>query len=252
MIQSGNIEIKSPPEIARMREAGVLLRAVFNQIGPLVVPGVSTAELDQAARRLIEDGGARPAFLGYHGYPATLCTSVNEEVVHGIPSRRRLVRSDIVSIDCGLILRGFYADSATTYPVGSISPEALQLLDVTRRSLAAGIEVMRPGTRLGTLSHAIQSQIEPHGFGIVREYTGHGIGRAMHEPPQVPNFGEPDTGIRLKAGMVIDIEPMVNIGTWKTVTLKDNWTVVSADRSLSAHFEHTIAVTDDGPLVLTA
>jgi methionyl aminopeptidase len=252
MIQSDNIEIKSASELERMREAGVLLRAVFNQFGPLVAPGVTTAELDQAARRLIEDAGARPAFLGYHGYPATLCTSVNEEVVHGIPSRRRLVRGDIVSIDCGLILRGFYADSARTYPVGTISPEAQRLLDVTEQSLLAGIGVMRPGTRLGSLSHAIQSVIEPHGFGIVREYTGHGIGRAMHEPPQVPNFGKPDTGLRLKAGMVIAIEPMVNIGTWKTLTLEDNWTVISADRSLSAHFEHTIAVTEDGPLVLTA
>jgi methionyl aminopeptidase len=252
MIQSGNIEIKSAQEIAQMREAGALLRSVFDHIARLVVPGVTTAELDRAARSLIEEAGAVPAFLGYHGYPATLCTSVNDEVVHGIPSRRQLCEGDIISIDCGLILRGFYSDAASTYPVGAVSAEARSLLEVTEQSLHAGIAVMRPGTRLGTLSHAIQSVIEPHGFGIVREYTGHGIGRAMHEPPQVPNYGKPDTGIRLRAGMVLAIEPMVNIGTWRTRTLDDDWTVVSADGSLSAHFEHTIAITDDGPRILTA
>lgn len=235
-----------------MRTSGLLLRRVMDEVEKAVVPGVTTVELDKIARKLIQAGGAIPAFLGYHGFPATLCTSVNEEVVHGIPSSRVLNPGDIVSIDCGLVLNGFYADTAFTKGVGDISKEAQLLLTTTSESLYMGIQEMNAGVRIGTVCSAIQKHNEAQGFGIVRDYTGHGIGRAMHEPPQVPNFGQPDTGFRLKAGMVLAIEPMVNIGTWKTKTLDDGWTVISADKSLSAHFEHTIAVTEDGPFVLTA
>jgi methionyl aminopeptidase len=249
---SKRVELKTSAEIQKMRTAGILLRQVFNEVAAMVAPGVTTADLDRKARRLIEDAGARPAFLGYNGFPGTLCTSVNEEVVHGIPSDRELLDGDIVSVDCGLVLQGFYSDTATTFPVGEISPKARKLLQVTEESLHKAIEQMHVGTRVGTVCHAVQKHAESHGFSIVRDYTGHGIGRAMHEPPQVPNFGRPDTGFKLQAGLVIAVEPMVNIGTWQTVTLDDNWTVVTADDSLSAHFEHTIAITDEGPVILTA
>ncbi len=245
------IEIKSPADIQKMRVAGKLLREVFNEVSSMVAPGVTTADLDRKARSLIESAGARPAFLGYHGFPATLCTSVNEEVVHGIPSNRKLLDGDIVSVDCGLVLDGFYSDTATTFAVGEISAEARKLLKITEQSLYKAIEKMTVGTRIGTVSHAVQDYAEAEGYGVVREYTGHGIGRSMHEPPQVPNFGHPDTGFRLQAGLVIAIEPMINIGSWHTETLEDEWTVVTADGSLSAHFEHTIAVTEDGPFILT-
>lgn len=246
------IELKSPAELEKMRTAGKLLRQVFDEVAKAVAPGVTTAELDRVARKLIEGAGARPAFLGYHGFPATLCTSVNEEIVHGIPSDRVLNEGDIISVDCGLVLGGFYSDTATTFAVGAISDDAAKLLRVTEESLYKAIEKMTVGTRIGTVSYAVQEHVEAEGLAIVREYTGHGIGRAMHEPPQVPNYGKPDTGFRLQAGLVIAVEPMVNIGTWKTETLEDEWTVVTADGSLSAHFEHSIAVTDDGPLILTA
>lgn len=249
---SSRIEIKTPKEIEKMRRAGQLLSSVFRALAPQIVPGVSTAELDAFARKLIEEAGAIPAFLGYHGYPATLCTSVNDQVVHGIPGKYVLKEGDILSVDCGLVLDGFYADSAITFPVGEVSELAQRLIDTTRRALEAGIEQMVPNNRLGTLQAAIQQVIESEGFSVVREYTGHGIGRQMHEPPQILNFGTPGTGLRLRPGMVFAIEPMVNAGTWKTRVLEDGWTVVTADGSLSAHFEHTIAVTDDGPLVLTA
>ncbi|MGB9692647.1 MAG: type I methionyl aminopeptidase [Candidatus Sumerlaeaceae bacterium] len=252
MHAKSRIEIKSPAEIEKMRKAGKLLRAVFVELERHIQPGITTAELDTLARKLIEDAGAIPAFLGYEGYPATLCTSVNEEIVHGIPRARVLREGDIVAVDCGLILGGFYADSAYTYPVGQVSDLARRLIEVTKAALGAGIREMRPDNRLGTLSAAIQKVVEEAGFSIVREYTGHGIGRAMHEPPQVLNFGTPNTGLRLRPGMVFAIEPMVNAGTWKTRVLDDDWTVVTADGSLSAHFEHTVAVTDDGPDVLTA
>ena len=246
------IDLKSHAEIEHMRAAGVLLRQVMAEVTNRVGPGITTAELDHVARKLIRDGGGRPAFLGYRGYPATLCTSINEQVVHGIPSSRELLDGDIVSIDCGLILHGFYSDMAATRGVGIISTEAEQLMRVTRESLEIGIAHMRPGNRLGDLSSAIQTHVESNGFSVVREYTGHGIGREMHEPPQVPNIGEPDKGTRMKPGLVLAIEPMVNVGTWKTRVLDDNWTVVTADGSLSAHFEHTIAVTEEGPFILTA
>jgi methionyl aminopeptidase len=248
---SRKVELKSDAELQKMRTSGILLRQVFNEIGKNVAPGVSTAELDRVARKCIEAGGARPAFLGYMGYPATLCTSVNEEVVHGIPSSRRLNEGDIVSVDCGLVLSGFYADTATTYAVGQISAEATALLEATQESLNCAIEQMVVGNRIGTVSAAVQHYVEQRGYSVVRDYTGHGIGRAMHEPPQMPNFGDPDTGFRLRPGLVLAIEPMVNVGTFKTKTLKDGWTVITADGKLSAHFEHTVAVTEAGPMILT-
>ncbi|MBX7246607.1 MAG: type I methionyl aminopeptidase [Candidatus Sumerlaeaceae bacterium] len=246
------IELKSASEIEKMRKAGALLRQVFNEFEKHIAPGITTAELDKKAEKLIRDAGARPAFLGYNGFPATLCTSINEQVVHGIPNRRALKEGDIVSVDCGLVLGGFFADTAKTYPVGRISAEAEALLKATEESLYVGIEEMKVGNRLGDLSAAIQDHIEARGFAIVRDYTGHGIGRAMHEAPQVPNYGTRGDGRRMEVGLVLAIEPMVNVGTWKTRTLDDDWTVVTADGSLSAHFEHTIAVTADGPLILTA
>lgn len=235
-----------------MRAAGALLHKVMDDLEKAVEPGITTGQLDDIARQTIEGSGAEPAFLGYHGYPATLCVSVNEQVVHGIPGIRKLKNGDIVSIDCGLILKGFYADMAVTLPVGEVSDIAKELMRTTREALEVGINQMRSGNRLGTLSAAIQNHVEPKGFGVVRDYTGHGIGRRMHEPPQVPNYGEPETGLRLKPGMVLALEPMVNVGTWRTRTLADGWTVVTADGTLSAHFEHTVAVTSGEPLVLTA
>ncbi|PKO18635.1 type I methionyl aminopeptidase [candidate division BRC1 bacterium HGW-BRC1-1] len=249
---SGTIWLKSAAEIDKMRASGKLLRAVFNELEKHISPGVTTGELDRIAHKLIVDAGAKPAFLGYHGFPATLCTSVNEEIVHGFPGKRHLAEGDVVSIDCGLFLEDWCSDSAKTYPIGKVSDEVAQLLKVTQESLYAGIAVLKPDVRLGTLSAAIQAAIDPHGYGIVREYTGHGIGREMHEAPQVLNYGKTDTGMRLKAGTVIAIEPMVNIGTGKTKTLADGWTVISADKSVSAHFEHTVAITEDGPVILTA
>jgi methionyl aminopeptidase len=246
------IELKSSAEIDKMRIAGALLRQVLEEVVAAVDVDVTTADLDQIARRLIEAANAVPAFLGYHGFPATLCTSINDEVVHGIPSSRRLVSGDILAIDCGLVLDGFYADKAITVAVGEVTDDAQRLLRVTRESLEIGIRQMTSGNRIGNLSAAIQKHVEDAGFSVVREYTGHGIGRSMHEPPQVPNFGTADSGMRLKPGMVLAIEPMVNAGTWQTRTLGDEWTVVTADGSLSAHFENTIAVTEDGPQVLTA
>lgn len=246
------LELKSPREIEKMRAAGLLLKRVIETVIGAVSPGVSTHQLDHIARRIIEEAGARPAFLGYHGFPATLCTSINSEVVHGIPGPRKLEDGDILSIDSGLVLDGYFSDTAITVAVGQVSAEARRLMDVTKQALQVGIGQMYVGNRLGTVSAAIQQYVEDAGFSVVREYTGHGIGRAMHEPPQIPNFGTPDTGLRLKPGLVLALEPMVNVGTWKTRTLDDGWTVVTADGSISAHFEHTIAVTPDGPYVLTA
>lgn len=246
------IELKSASELRQMRAGGKLLASVFERVSAAVRPGITTKELDQIAYDLITGAGAVPAFLGYHGFTGTLCTSVNDEVVHGIPGERVLEEGDIISVDCGLILNGFVADMANTFPVGRTSPEAQRLIDVTRQSFWAGCEQAREGNRLGDLSAAVQRVIEEAGYSVVRDYSGHGIGRSMHEPPQVPNYGDPGTGLQMKAGLVIAVEPMVNIGTWRTRTLDDEWTVVTADGSLSAHYEHSIAVTPDGPVVLTA
>lgn len=245
------IEIKSVDELHAMQRAGQLLREVVTKITRGIRPGITTIKLDEMARTLIEKDGSRPAFLGYRDYPATICVSINEEVVHGIPSMRRLRDGDIVSIDVGLFKDGFYADKAVTVMVGKVAPSGRRLVQVTEEALRAGINAARPNKRLGDISSAVQAHVEAAGFSVVREYTGHGIGRKIHEPPQIPNFGKAGSGPRLQAGMVLAIEPMVNIGTWKTATLDDQWTVVTADGQLSAHFEHTVAVTDKEPWVLT-
>lgn len=242
---------RSEAELAIMREAGRITARALHAVGEAVAPGVTTAELDEVAARTIADAGALPAFLDYQGFPATICSSVNGQIVHGIPGKRRLVEGDIVSIDVGAIVDGYYGDAARTFAVGCISEEAARLLEVTERSLQAGIACCRPGMRLYDIGAAVQAVAEGEGFGVVREYVGHGIGRHMHEDPQVPNYGTAGKGPTLLAGMVLAIEPMVNAGSPGVRQLDDGWTVVTADGSLSAHFEHTVAVTDDGPRVLT-
>ncbi|NQU43295.1 type I methionyl aminopeptidase [bacterium] len=244
--------IKSREELDIMRDAGRKLARVREELAKAVGPGITTLDLDRQAREMIEDMGARPAFLGYRGYPATICASVNEEVVHGIPSAgRKLNEGDLISLDVGLIHEGFYSDTAITVAVGQVTPEIERLIGTTREALKAGIEAARAGNRLGDVSAAIQNQVESSGFSVVREYTGHGIGREMHEEPRIKNYGRPDSGLRLRAGMVLALEPMVNIGVWNTRVLDDEWTVVTADGKPSAHFEHTIAVTENGAEILT-
>ncbi len=249
------IVLKSPREIEIMREAGRINALALQAVREAARPGVTTAELDAVAEEVIRSHGATPAFKGYPGpypYPATITVSINDELVHGIPSKQRKLREgDIVSIDCGTVYKGYVGDSAFTMGIGAISPEAQRLLEVTERALYIGIEQMRPGNRVGDVSAAIQRYVESHGYHVTREYTGHGVGREMHEGPSVPNYGTPGRGVMLRAGMVIALEPMVLIGTPKTRVLPDKWTVVSADGSLTAHFEHTVAITEDGPDILT-
>ena len=246
------IMIKSAQEIEKMRISGKALRQVHNALAPHVVPGASTMDLERIAVAKIAELGATAAFKGYHGYPAALCTSVNEEVVHGMPNEKRVLKEgDIVSIDCGVIIDGFYSDAAVTYAIGKPSEKTRKLLDVTKASLEAAIEQCQVGGRLGDISAAVQEMCEAEGFGVVRDFVGHGIGRSMHEDPQVPNFGPAGKGPRLKAGMVLAIEPMINAGGPEVRVLKDGWTAVTVDGSYSAHFEHTVAITTDGPLVLT-
>jgi methionyl aminopeptidase len=245
------VTLKSSRELKLMREAGRIVAMVLADMGEAVAPEVTTAELNDRAERLIRKMGATPSFKGYHGYPAAICTSVNEQIVHGIPDGRRLKEGDIISVDVGTIYKGYQGDAAVTLPVGRISPEAQVLLDVTRAALFVGIAKSRAGLRTGDISAAIQKFVEAKGFSVVREYTGHGIGSAMHEDPQIPNFGRPGTGHILKAGMTFALEPMVNAGTWKTRVLSDDWTVVTEDERLSAHFEHTVAVTEGEPEILT-
>ena len=245
------IVCKSPAEIERMRAANALVADVLAELAAMAAPGVTTAELDAKAESLVRDAGAEPAFKGYRGYPASLCVSVNEEVVHGIPSSRVLVAGDIVSLDMGVKLNGFYGDTAVTVPVGTVEPEVLRLLRVTQESLQKGIAQVRVGSRISDIGHAIQRHVEAGGFAVVREFVGHGIGAALHEDPQIANYGEPGHGPRLAEGMVLAIEPMVTMGKPAVRVLKDGWTAVTRDGSLSAHFEHTVAVTKTGPLVLT-
>jgi methionyl aminopeptidase len=236
-----------------MRRANQFVAAVLAELEAMVAPGVTTADLDRAAEQLTRDGGAEPAFKGYRGYPATLCASVNDEVVHGIPSAaRELKPGDIVSLDMGVKLDGFYGDSAVTVPVGPVPAQTEALLAATREALGLGIAQAQVGGRLSDIGHAIQTCVEGHGFSIVREFVGHGIGERLHEEPQIPNYGSPGRGPKLAAGMVLAIEPMVAMGRPETRVLGDGWTAVTRDGSLAAHFEHTIAVTSDGPLVLTA
>ncbi len=245
------IVTKSDAELAIMREAGRITAAALRVVAGAVKPGVTTAQLDALAEETIRAAGAKPAFKGYHGFPGTLCTSVDGQVVHGIPGPRVLREGEILSVDCGAIVDGYYGDSAMTFPVGQVSVEARRLMDVTRESLEAGIARCVPGMRLYDISAAVQTVAEAAGFSIVREYVGHGIGRSMHEDPQVPNYGKAGTGPTLKPGMVLAIEPMVNAGRADVHSLDDGWTVVTVDGSMSAHFEHTVAVTEHGPMVLT-
>ncbi|WP_027718575.1 type I methionyl aminopeptidase [Desulfovirgula thermocuniculi] len=245
------ITIKSQRELRYMRDAGRIVAGVLQELAKAIKPGVTTGELNRLAEDFILARGARPAFKGLYGFPASICTSVNEQVVHGIPGPRELLNGDIVSIDVGVELNGYFGDGAATFPVGEISPEARKLLAVTEQSLYEGIRFARQGNRLSDISHAIQSYVEKHGFSVVRDYVGHGIGRSMHEEPQVPNFGRPGRGPRLRAGMTLAIEPMVNAGTHEVCVLEDNWTVVTRDARLSAHFEHTVAITDGEPEILT-
>ena len=245
------IILKSNEELESMRRAGNLVAKTIAMLKDAVRPGITTGELDKLAEGIIRKHGGIPAFKGYYGFPGSICASVNEEVVHGIPGIRKLKSGDIISIDIGTIVEGFYGDAAVTLPVGDISEEAQRLLSVTEGSLMAGIEQVRAGNRLSDISNAVQVFAEGKGFSVVRDYVGHGIGRNMHEDPQIPNFGPPGRGPRLEPGMVLAIEPMVNVGSYRVETLEDNWTVVTADRSLSAHFEHTVAVTEDGPVILT-
>lgn len=246
------IILKSKPELAKMRESGRLVALAHQELREVLEPGITTRELDYIVEKFIKKQGAIASFKGYNGtYPGSICASVNEELVHGIPGKRILKEGDIISIDIGVFYNGYHGDSAWTYPVGDISPEATRLLEVTEASLYRGIEQAREGSRIGDISHAIQSVAEEAGFSIVREYVGHGIGQSLHEPPSVPNYGIPGKGPRLKAGMTIAIEPMVNYGTYHVRTLEDNWTVVTNDGSLCAHFEHTIAITEEGYEIFT-
>ena len=247
------IELKSAREIGLMRRGGHILSEVMDRLRTSLKPGMSTLEIDTDVEDFIRSRGAVPAFKGYRGFPATVCISINEEVVHGIPSSTRHIReADIVGLDLGCIVEGYYADCAFTLAVGDVPPRVQELLDVTRESLERGIAECRPGRRLSDVSHAIQLHVERHGFSIVRAFVGHGIGRALHEEPQVPNFGDPGRGPQLRAGMVLAIEPMVTMGSWEVRILDDGWTAVTKDGSLAAHFEHTIAVTESGPEVLTS
>ncbi len=246
------IVCKSPAEITKMRAASQLVAQVLEELAAMVAPGVSTADLDAAAESKVRAGGAEPAFKGYRGYPATLCASVNEQVIHGIPSKKPLQAGDIVSLDMGVKLNGYYGDSAVTVPVGGVGEDVSRLLLVTQEALERGIAQVKIGGRISDIGHAIQKHVEAHGFSVVREFVGHGIGASLHEEPQIANYGEPGRGPRLAEGMTLAIEPMVNMGRPGVKVLSDGWTAVTKDGSLSAHFEHTVAVTKDGPLVLTA
>jgi methionyl aminopeptidase len=245
------IIIKSPTEISIMRQAGKVVAIVLDTLKREIKPGITTGKLDALAAKIIKGNGAKASFKGYRGFPASICTSVNEEIVHGIPGKRVLNEGDIIAIDVGAIYNGFQGDAAITVGVGRISPEAEKLIDTTRRALEAGIAEARAGAHLSDISAAVQVCAEADGFSPVREYVGHGIGRDMHEKPEIPNFGPPGKGPVLKKGMTLALEPMINAGGWRTKVIADHWTVVTADGSLSAHFEHTIAITDGEAEILT-
>lgn len=249
-----NVVIKSPAELSAMREAGRVNARALSVVHDMIRAGITTAELDAAAEEVIRKHGGKPIFKGYPGpypYPATLCISINEQLVHGMPGKRKLKEGDIVSIDCGTLLDGFVGDSAFSVGVGVVSEQAQRLLSVTEKALEIGIAQMWPGKRVGDVSSAIQQYVEGQGFFVTREYTGHGVGRQMHEGPQVPNYGVAGRGLELRPGMTIALEPMVVVGTAQTRVLADQWTVVSADGSLTAHYEHSVAVTMEGPVILT-
>src|SRR5437763_10928915 len=246
------VTLKTNEETAKMREAGAIVAAMLASCRDAVRPGVTTGELDRIAAEILKKRGATSSFLGYFGYPATICTSVNEEIVHGIPGKRKLKEGDLIGIDAGAIVDGWHADGAVTVPVGKVAPAAEKLIGVTEEALRRAIAAAVVGARLGDIGAAVQRWVESQGYSVVRNYVGHGIGRAMHEDPQVPNYGAPDRGLQIKEGLCIAIEPMVNIGSAETRTLADRWTVVTADGSLSAHFEHSVWCTAKGPVVLTA
>jgi methionyl aminopeptidase len=247
------IHIKSKREIDLMRDAGRILDSTRTMLAGHIRPGITTAELDRLADRHIRALGGIPSFKGYNGFPGSICTSVNQTVVHGIPSEKTILQDgDIVTIDIGVNFKGYHADSAKTYPVGDVTPDVMKLLEVTRAALDAGLAAVRPGNRVSDISHAVESFVKPFGYGIVEDFTGHGIGRTLHEDPYVPNFGPPGKGAVLKPGMTFCVEPMLNMGTKHVVVLKDNWTTVTADRKPSAHEEHMVVVTEDGYEILTA
>jgi methionyl aminopeptidase len=245
------IVCRSQAEIARLRRVNQLVGRILAELRQVVKPGISTADIDALAEQRVREADAEPAFKGYHGYPATVCASINEQVVHGIPSPRKLVNGDIVSIDMGARLDGFYGDCAVTVPVGDVAPEAGELLRVTEEALFHGIEAVKPGARVSDIGAAVQAHVEAHGFSVVREFVGHGIGTSLHEEPQIANYGPGGRGPRLSEGMVLAIEPMVNLGKPAVKVLSDGWTAVTRDGSLSAHFEHTVVVTGDGCEILT-
>ena len=242
---------KSPAEIDKMAAAGAILVKTMDLLAGKIRPGVTTGELDAAAEKFIRSQGATPAFKGYRGFPGSICASPNSMVVHGIPGSYRLQRGDLLSVDIGVVLDGWVADAAITHPIGNVTPIATRLLATTKASLFDAVEQCLPGNRLGDVSHAVQARVEADGFSVIRSLVGHGIGRAMHEDPQIPNFGDPGTGPELEEGMVLAIEPMVNVGTHHVRMGSDNWAVYSEDGSLAAHFEHTVAITGDGPRILT-
>ena len=250
-VRERGITVKSPREIDYMRQAGKVVASAKAVVMEAISPGMTTRDLDDIASAEIKRLGAKPSFKGYLGFPATICVSVNEEIVHGIPGERVIQDGDMVSMDVGAVVEGFHGDSAVTVGVGEVSPEVTALIDVTREALQKGIGAARHDSRVGDISWAVQSYVESMGYSVVREYVGHGIGKALHEEPQVPNYGSPGKGPMLRKGMVIAIEPMVNIGGWQTRVLEDNWTVVTADGSLSAHFENTLAITEGDAEVLT-
>lgn len=246
------ITIKSTHELKLMQKAGQISQAALLAAGSLVAPGVTTRELDEAARKVIRKAGAKPAFLGYNGFPAAICCSINDEVIHGIPGKRKIKEGDIVSIDTGAVYQGYYGDNAGTFGAGRISEQAQKLIEVTRQSFYEGIKFARRGQRISDISHAISAYCESRGYGVVREYVGHGIGTKMHEEPEVPNFGAPGHGARLVPGMTLAIEPMITAGGWQVKVLPDGWTVKTVDGSLAAHFEHTIVITEGEPIILTS
>ncbi|HPG42440.1 MAG TPA: type I methionyl aminopeptidase [Acholeplasmataceae bacterium] len=246
------IQIKSQREIELMREAGRILDLTRKMLEEHIKSGISTLQLDQLAESFIINLGATPSFKGYHGFPGSICTSINEVVVHGIPSNKHILKEgDIITLDFGVNYKGYHADSATTYPVGKVTPEIEKLLEVTEKSLYVGLEQAKPGNQVSDISHAIETYVKPFGYGIVEEFTGHGIGRSLHEDPYVPNFGKPHQGPVLKPGMTFCVEPMVNLGTKRVKILSDNWTTVTTDRKPSAHFEHMIVITETGYEILT-
>lgn len=245
------ITLKTERELKLMQEAGRIVALALDEVAKAIAPGITTAELDAIAEKTIVGYGARPSFKGYNGFPASICTSVNQEVVHGIPGLKQLRDGDIISVDVGAEINGYHGDAARTLPVGDVSPVAKSLIDTTEAALFQGIAAFKPGGRLTDISHAIESYVEAAGFSVVRDLVGHGIGRKLHEAPQVPNYGRPGRGTRLTPGLVLAIEPMVNVGTYAIDFMPDQWTVVTLDGSLSAHVEHTVALLEDGPLILT-